>query len=142
MLNQLSQISAALIAGVLAGLSFDIYQRLCYMGKKKHRKPRAYIKGDIIFTLTLIALLLMFWFTLTNGSLRWSVFVWLAIGMALYLALFRYRLEGLFAKLKLQRKAKKEEAEPQIKQARKNPLNTSWQAGYCQPRSLYFACRI
>lgn len=113
LINQLSQIAAALIAGSAGGMAFDLYQRLFYAKGKKRLKPSAYLKGDALFTIVLLISLLLFWFTLTNGSLRWSIFLWLALGAAIYLGLFRYRLEQLFAKIKLPHKPKREAAEEQ-----------------------------
>ncbi len=143
LLTQLSQIGAALVAGVFSGFAFDIYQRLCYHQGQKRIKAAAYIKGDIIFALAIIIILLLFWFVVTNGSLRWSVFLWLGIGIALYWYLFRHRLAKFFDKLKLKREERAEQTAKQpTKKAPKRKLDPTAKAalwmvgGYKQMQQL------
>ena len=104
LLSQLSQMAAALLAGVAGGGAFDIYQRLCYGSLKRRQRPTAYIKGDLLFGVILISLWLLFWFSCTDGSLRFSVLIWLIIGFGIYFGLFRQRLITLFHKLPHHRK--------------------------------------
>ncbi|MBS1348586.1 MAG: hypothetical protein HP052_03860 [Firmicutes bacterium] len=99
LISQISQMAAALLAGFGGGIAFDIYQRLCYGTTKRRLRPSAYIKGDLLFSLAITALWLLFWFSCTDGSLRVSVFIWLVIGFALYFGLFRQRVVALIHKL-------------------------------------------
>lgn len=100
LLNQISQMSAALLAGAFGGLAFDLYQRLCYGGTRRRRRASAYLKGDVLFALILISLWLVFWFTCTDGSLRVLVFIWFGAGLAIYFGIFSKRLDGVFTRLK------------------------------------------
>lgn len=101
LLNQVWQISAALLAGFFGGLAFDLYQRLCYGGKRRRLRWSAYLKGDAIFASLLVSAWLIFWFFVTDGSLRVSVFLWLAGGFALYPLLFAKRLAKFFHWVKI-----------------------------------------
>ena len=98
-LAQVSQMSAALLAGFFGGIAFDLYQRLCYGTTKRRRRPTAYLKGDLIFGIILIGLWLLFWFTCTDGSIRVSVFIWLVVGAILYFGIFRQKVSALIHKL-------------------------------------------
>lgn len=100
LLNQLSQLAAALFAGFFGGLAFDVYQKLCYNKGGRRRRSAAFLKGDAIFALIIISAWLIFWFLATDGSLRVSVFIWLAGGFALYFLVFSKRLTGIFNRSK------------------------------------------
>ena len=115
LLSQLSQMAAALLAGVAGGVAFDIYQRLCYGSIKRRQRPAAYIKGDLLFGVILISLWLLFWFSCTDGSLRFSVLIWLIIGFSIYFGLFRQRLITLFHKLPHHRKRHHRQESPSSK---------------------------
>lgn len=103
LISQLSQMSAALLAGFFGGLAFDIYQKLCYGRSKRHLRLSAYLKGDAIFALFLISSWLIFWFLGTDGSLRLSVFLWLGGGFALYMGLVSKKIASILPLEKLRR---------------------------------------
>lgn len=58
---------AAFFGGAVAGALYRIYQQML---SRKARLRRAYWKGDLLFGAVLILLLLLFWFSATDGSLR------------------------------------------------------------------------
>ena len=120
LISQISQMAAALLAGFGGGIAFDIYQRLCYGTTKRRIRPAAYIKGDLLFGLTITALWLLFWFSCTDGSLRVSVFIWLVIGFALYFGLFRQRMVALMHKLPHPHRRRQQEAPPSKRQQKKD----------------------
>lgn len=107
LLEQLSQMSAALLAGCACGLAFDLYQKICYGTARRPLRPAAYWRGDLLFGLALLVVWLLFWFGCTDGSLRWAVLLWVVIGAALYFFLLRRRVDALWRhrpRLKRQRR--------------------------------------
>ncbi len=87
--GQLYQMAAALIAGMAGGACFCLYQYLVF-GRHKGRKKvlrRKYMLKDGLFGIGLLVLWLIFWFGFTDGSLRAAVFIWLALGFAIFILL-------------------------------------------------------
>jgi hypothetical protein len=99
-LSQLSQVASALLAGLFGGLTFELYQKICYGSSKRRLRPTAYLKGDALFALCLIGAWLIFWFSCTDGSLRFSVFIWLALGFGLYFLTMRKSVHRLLHQIK------------------------------------------
>ena len=87
--EQVYLFAAALAAGALAGAAYHLYSAL--LGTKR-RASRRYLLADALFSLLTTALLALFWFRVTNGTLLLSSFLAMAAGFLLYRALVMRRL--------------------------------------------------
>jgi len=103
-LLQLSQIGAALLAGCFGGMAFSVYQHIFCGSRKKRCTIKDYLLKDCLFCIVIICIWLIFWFCFTDGSLRISVFFWIALGFSLYTLVFRPRLLPLWDKLPKRKK--------------------------------------
>lgn len=82
LLAQIWSFVAALLAGALAALFFELYQN--WLGKKwARRRRRVCLLLDAAFAGLLSLFFCCWWFLLTDGSLRCSVFLWIALGWCL-----------------------------------------------------------
>ncbi len=80
--QQIINFFAALAAGLLAGVFYEVYKR--WLARSPRRRYRKHCwKTDGLFGLFLIIFFSAWWFLLTDGSLRAAVFVWIACGWLL-----------------------------------------------------------
>lgn len=81
MWGQLWQLSVSILAGLVLGFCYDIYRGIL---ARERRFRQDYWWRDLLFGLCVILLALLLWFGLTDGSLRLSVFVWMAAATLFY----------------------------------------------------------
>ena len=81
LLAQVRVFLAGLGGGALLGLCWRLYSGLY---RPRTRRPRDWLLPDLLFSLSTAALLIVFWFTFTDGGLRPRDFLWLAGGFFLF----------------------------------------------------------
>ena len=91
MQQQLWLFAAALSLGVVLAAAIDFYRRLLLCHRPR-RQRRHYLLPDAVFSLAAILGLLLYWFLLTDGSLRFAAFIWIGVGIVLYMRLLSPRL--------------------------------------------------
>ena len=82
--QQVRIFAVALGGGLLLGCCWQAYGLLF---RPLRRARRNWLGPDIVFSLLMLGLLSLWWFTLTDGSLRPGDFLWLGLGLVICLAL-------------------------------------------------------
>ena len=133
MLLQTWQLTVSLLAGFSLGLCYDLYRGIL---ARERRFRQDYWWRDLLFGLCAILLSLLLWFSLTDGSLRLSVFLWMA-GAVLF---YRWHLSPLLHPEKwLQQKRKK--PAPKIKKSSKKPAKKPKQWNITMGRKALLLCQ-
>ena len=116
--RQMGEILAALLAGCAGGLAFWLYQRLCYGGSRRKLPSRTYLLKDAVFVMWLLLLLISFWFGVTDGSLRASLFLWMAAGFIFYTLTLRPMVRALLSRLPRRKKKERNRSKKVLGSAR------------------------
>lgn len=116
MLGQAQQFFVALLSGLCLAFFYDLYQGLLRRGR--HLRRGLFLR-DTGFGLCMVALALLLWFGLTDGSLRLAVFFWMLLGALFYVWLFSPRLHTELWFLH------RKKPDPRPKQPRKTPHKSS-----------------
>lgn len=80
---QCHDLIAALLAGLLAGFFYQRYE-LWLKARPRRLYRRSCLLTDALFGLILTLFCCLWWFLLTDGDIRASVFVWIALGWLLW----------------------------------------------------------
>lgn len=84
--QQIGQLATALAVGVCLAFGYGLYRGL--LQRKRRRSRSRYFFADLLFGTAATVVALLLWFTLTDGSLRFLVFLWMALGALLYQKIF------------------------------------------------------
>ena len=119
LLAQVRVFLAGLGGGALLGLCWRLYSGLY---RPRTRRPRDWLLPDLLFSLSTAALLIVFWFTFTDGGLRPRDFLWLAGGFFLFRLLPPLRLPRIKPLRQRQVEKTADAAGIKKKQPRPDPL--------------------
>ena len=120
---QLKLAAASIGAGLLLGFLYWLYR----LGQQRRgRRPyKCYRRSDLVFSLLATLLLVLFWFSVTDGSFNMSAVIKLWCGFCLFVFVFAPRLMVIHRKKALTRPAPKKKKNA----ASQNSRAGSWQHG-------------